>query len=143
MAVWIPPLVAAVKLGYKPAMREAKKLAKKYWGKGADKKAIVKEVREKGILEKFNAFKLKAKPEKVDKPKKRNPFSVKTEIKNLEKYAKKKNLDIEGMDAEGAALKAREHIHANRPYEPRFKNARGGSVKKYASGGGIRKARYK
>ena len=139
----VAPVVAGAavvaKLAYKPAMKLAKQLAKKYWSKGADKKAIVKEVREKGILEKFNAFKLKAKP-KVDKPKQSKPFSTKTAIKNLEKYAKQKNLDIEGMNEGEIALKARQHIRANRPYEPRFRNALGGSVKKYAKGGGVRKA---
>ena len=164
MAVWVPPLVAAVKLGYKPAMKLAKQLAKKYWGKGADKKAIVKEVREKGILEKFNSFKLKLKP-KVDKPTKR-PFEKKShekQTKELESYAKRKKLDVEGKSSQEAAEMATQYQKANRPYTPtgsktsdtmeglrKFRGLtkyvqkkKGGSVKKYASGGGIRKARYK
>ena len=140
------PVVAGAavvaKLAYKPAIKLAKSLAKKYWSKGADKKQIVQEVRDKGILEKFNAFKLKAKPKvkPVEKSKMREK-SIRKQMKDHEKYAKKKNLDTEGLSGDEAALKAREHMHANRPYEPLWKNARGGPVKKYARGGGVRKPR--
>jgi hypothetical protein len=143
-----PVVVAAVaKLAYKPAMQLARRLAKKYWSKGADKKQIVQEVKDKGVLEKFNAFKLKAKPKSDVKPKSKVEYkSYKTHEKDLVKYAKRKNLKpsegSQGSDFD-MALEAKQHIRASRPYEPRFKNARGGSVKKYAMGGGIRKANYK
>ena len=42
-------VTTAVKLGYKPAMTLAKKLAKKYWSKGSNKKNIVKQAKEKNI----------------------------------------------------------------------------------------------
>jgi hypothetical protein len=164
----VAPVVAGAavvaKLAYKPAMKLAKSLAKKYWGKGADKKAIVKEVREKGVLEKFNSFKLKLKP-KVDKPTKR-PFEKKShekQTKELESYAKRKKLDVEGKSSQEAAEMAIQYQKANRPYTPSgsqssgtmeelrkfrgltkyVKKRKGGSVKKYAKGGGVRKANYK
>ena len=177
MVAIIPPLVgAAVKLAYKPAMKLAKQLAKKYWSKGADKKQIVQEVRDKGILEKFNSFKLKAKP-KVDKPTKR-PFKKTSQEKQeywekgYARRAKKEDIDVAGKTKQEMIDAVQTHSKATRPYYPRVKEgtdlkpkagqgfkklqglkkyapsskagkAHGGSVKKYASGGGIRKANYK
>tara|TARA_R100001377_G_C3104586_1_gene80380 strand:- start:53 stop:487 length:435 start_codon:yes stop_codon:yes gene_type:complete len=143
----VAPVVAAVavaKLAYKPAMQLARKLAKKYWSKGADKKQIVQEVKDKGVLEKFNAFKLKAKPKSDVKPKSKVEYkSYEKNEKDLVKYAKRKNINVKENSDFANSLEAKQHIRANRPYEPRFKNARGGSVKKYAKGGSIRKANYK
>jgi len=91
----------------------AKQLAKKYWGKGADKKAIVKEAKDKGILEKFNNFKLKNDPSK--------PLKQDTGYGVKPTGGKKPS-----MGQQEATTKAH-----------------GGSAKKYAYGGGVRKARYK
>jgi hypothetical protein len=117
-----PVVVAAVaKLAYKPAMQLAKKLATKYWSKGADKKQIVQEVRDKGVLEKFNALKLKLDPKKpLNKSSNTGDPSHSLAKKNIGN--KKPNMDIQ----EG------------------YMKASGGKVKKtYVMGGGIRKANYK
>ena len=108
------PVVAGAavvaKLAYKPAMELAKSLAKKYWSKGSNKEKIVKEAKDKGILEKFNNFKLKNDPSKPLK--KDTGYGVKP-------TGSKKPT----MAQQEAKMKAS-----------------GGKVKKYAKGGGVRKA---
>ena len=64
----VAPVIGALgvgaRLAYKPAIKLAKNLAKKYFQKGSNKKEIVKQVKDKGILEKFNNFKLKFDPKR-------------------------------------------------------------------------------
>ena len=52
----VAPVIGALgvgaRLAYKPAIKLAKNLAKKYFQKGSNKKEIVKQVKDKGILEK-------------------------------------------------------------------------------------------
>ena len=92
---------------------EAKKLAKKYWSKGADKERIIKEAKDKGILEKFNNFKLKNDPSKPLKQRKADGHTP---------AGKKPSLDVYDKTGAGVGRK------------------KGGPVKKYARGGGVRKA---
>jgi hypothetical protein len=109
-------ITTTVKLGYKPAMALAKKLATKYWSKGSNKKDIVKIAKEKNILQKFNSFKLKYDPSK--------PLSKKSDRAVNPTASKKPSLDTyENTGAEKGRKK-------------------GGYIKKYAKGGGVRKANY-
>ena len=147
----VAPVVAAVavaKLAYKPAMKLAKQLAKKYWSKGADKKQIVQEVRDKGVLEKFNSFKLKVKPKDAKLTKK----TFKKTSEEREKYydtgfarkAKEKGIDVSGKTKEETMTAVQSYNKANKPYSPRVKADNIKNLKKYyAKGGGIRKANYK
>tara|TARA_R100001015_G_C4446301_1_gene38063 strand:- start:35 stop:382 length:348 start_codon:yes stop_codon:yes gene_type:complete len=109
-------VTTAVKLGYKPAMTLAKKLAKKYWSEGSNKKDIVKEAKEKNILQKFNNFKLKYDPKK--------PLDKKSDRAVSPTAGKKPSLDTYEDTGAGVGRK------------------KGGYIKKYAKGGGVRKANY-
>lgn len=144
----VAPVVAVAKLAYKPAMQLARRLAKKYWSKGADKKQIVQEVRDKGVLEKFNALKLKAKPKDAKLTKK----TFKKTSEEREKYydtgfarkAKEKGIDVSGKTKEETMTAVQSYNKANKPYSPRVKADNIKNLKKYyAMGGGIRKANYK
>ena len=165
-----PLVVAAVKLGWKPAMKLAKQLAKKYWkttGESARKK-IVQEARDKKVLDKFSSAKLQYGPKvKVTKkpfPKKSSAEKQKYWEKAYARKAKKEGIDVAGKTKQEMIDTVQAHSKATRSYSPRVKEGTdlkpipGQGFKKlqglkkyapshkagrYAKGGGVRQARYK
>ena len=171
----VPVAIAtAVKLGWKPAMKLAKQLAKKYWKASGEsaKKKIVQEARDKKVLDKFSSAKLRYGPKVKDTKKPLSKKSYEERSKYWEKgyarKAKKEGIDVAGKTKQEMIDTVQAHSRATRPYSPRFQEGRipninekfkklqglkkyapsskagrahGGSVKKYATGGGVRKAR--
>jgi hypothetical protein len=160
----VPVAIAtAVKLVGKPAWKLAEKLARKFMKAKTkkDKTKVLDKAKEKGVNKQFSEIKsgLLKKADK-DKPKStvsKNSISSEQkasrslakmqEQERIKAAAKRKRLESVGGYNRAKLEKKmgdpeKVPTYSKYSYDPSI-YAKGGSVKKYASGGGIRKARYK
>ena len=151
-------LGAGAKLVGKPAWKLAEKLARRYV-KLKDKKKqakIVSKAKDKGVSKQFSEIKSglyrkanKGKPKSTvsKNPTQPDPLAKMFEQERIKAAAKRKRLESVGGYNRARLEKKmgdpeKVPTYSKYGYDPSI-FAKGGSVKKYAKGGGIRKARYK